>query len=651
MSVKVRSFVYFTFVTFCVVIPAHASVAYIVNCCNHDSTVSVFSTATGRQTALWKVGEVASAAVFSPDGSTAYVANEDSQSVTVINVATGMTTATVATGHPLRWMIISQDGSKLYAESYHGGYENYIVAIATATNTVSAALGVGVLGPMAISPDGKTLYVASDSYQDSAGVLVINTATMTVTTTVSTDAANGLSLTPDGKFVYANSFGSSSGPYSPNVTVIDTSTNTITTTIPLDPKLTPGYIQISPDGSVAWVSEFPYTKDESLIAVIQTSTNQVTGSFRLPGGASPGSIVFSPDSTLAYVDIGSAVDVVDVATTKTTSEIESLGAVFTPAISPDGNTLLLPNSGQSRVAAYSQSTETKLASIAVGDMDLGTQLYLEYGGAAVSPDGSRLYVTNYYSNNITIIATKSKKAVTSVEVESQPLGVAVPPDGSKAYVANSYSNSVTVVNTNTFATTNIAMPKYSYPSAIAISPDGTHVYVAGDNVIPDFGTARCYIFVIDTSSNQVVDSIRVPYPSAVAVSPDGANIYVVGGLTYLYTISAATDTITNSLLLENGGPEQPYTSGLAVTPDGTKVFADSGGDKNIFEVDVTQNKVINTIKTGEYAGVLAVTPDGTQVWAGDYLKTYVSVIDVQTATVTNTIPLGNQTYAVAFGPQ
>ena len=93
------------------------------------------------------------------------------------------------------------------------------------------------------------------------------------------------------------------------------------------------------------------------------------------------------------------------------------------------------------------------------------------------------------------------------------------PDGSHAYVANSFSNSVTVIDTKTFATRRIGLPHDTYPASVAISPDGTRVYVAGNNPIPDFGNAKCYVFVIDTSSGEVMDSIRVPYPMALAVSP------------------------------------------------------------------------------------------------------------------------------------
>jgi YVTN family beta-propeller protein len=342
---------------------------------------------------------------------------------------------------------------------------------------------------------------------------------------------------------------------------------------------------------------------------------------------------------------------VNVAKLKAVSSFSSLGGVNGLAISPDGKTLLVPNSGSSQVAAVAQASGHTMAGIPVGAMDFGNQLYVEYGGAAVSPDGTRAYVTNYNSGNIAVIDTGSKKVVRSVPTQASPVGVVVSPDGTKAYVANSFSNSVTVIDAKTFATQQIPMPQYSYPSSIAISPDGTRVYVAGNNLPPDFGTARCYIFAIDTSSNTVVNSIRVPYPMAVAVSPDGTKVYVVGGSAYLYTISTSTSAITNSLLLEYNGANNPATAGIAVTPDGTRVFADDGGDNKIFEVDVTRNKVVKTISAGSVPGALAVTLDGSEVWAADLRATWASVISIASGTVTRKVGLGSQSYGIAFGPQ
>jgi YVTN family beta-propeller protein len=631
----------------------HASVAYIVNCCNHPSTVSVVHASTGEQTKQWTVGTGAFATVFSPDGGTAYISNEVSESVTVMEVASGYTLATIPVGYQIEWIAITPDGRKLFAESYDYAYESHIVSIDTVTNTVIQTAGFAAyLGPMVVSPDGRRLYVNS-SFSAEPGLLAIDTDFLTVKATVPMGASNGVAITPDGRFVYVPNLGTGQ-PYSPSVAIVDTSTNKVTGSIPLATNLNPGFVQVSPDGSTVWVSEFPlYNNVSPAVIVISTATNKIAGQVTLLKKATPGAIVFSPDGARAWVVAGgSAVDEVDVMHQQAVSEIAALGSVNGPSVSPNGRILLLPNTGDSQVAAIGQSGGKRLADVSVGAMDWSTsQLFSQYGGAAVSSDGERAYVTNYASSNLSIVDTTSKEVIASVETGSSPVGVAVSPDGADAYVANSFSNSVTVIDTKTFATRRIALPHHTYPSSIAISPDGARVYVAGNNPIPDFGTARCYVFVIDTSSDEVMDSIRVPYPMALTVSPDGSKVYVASGGSSLYTISTADDTVMNTLFLANTGPQQPITGGVAVTPNGKRVFMDDGSDNRIFEVDTTQNKVVAKIQAGLLPGVLAVTPDGSQLWAGDYHATSASVIDIASGKIVRSIPLGSQSYGIAFGPQ
>jgi YVTN family beta-propeller protein len=633
----------------------HASVAYIVNCCNNPSTVTVVDTASGQPRQAWTVGEDATAAVFSPDGATAYISDTISESVTVIDAATGATLATIPVGYQISSLAVSASLHRLFAVSYDYAYVSHIVSIDTITNTVLQATEFAAfLGPMVVSPDGRKIYINS-SFSAQPGVLVVDAAFLNLTATIPMGAANGIAISPDGRFVYVPNLGSGQ-PYNPNVAVIDTATNLVTATVPLDTHETPGPAQVSPDGSMLWVSEFPlYTTFTAAVAVISTVTNRIVGSFTLLAKETPDHIVFEPNGKIAWVVAGgAAVDVVEVAQLTAVAEINTVGGVGQPAVSPDGNTLLLPNGSGSQVAAVGESTGARLASILVGAMDWSnSQLFDVYGGAAASPDGSRVYVTNYASGNVSIIDTASKSVMKSVEVGASPVGIVISPDGSKAYVANSGSNSVTVIDTKTFAVQRIGMPPsyYTYPSSIAITPDGSHLYVAGNNPMPDFGKCDCFVFVVDTSSNQVVDSIPLQYPMALTVSPDGKSVYVAAGLTNLSTISTSTNTITNKLFVADNGPEQPVTGGIAVTPDGTRVFLDDGADNRIFEVDVTQNKVVATIRAGSTPGILAVTPDGTEVWAGDYYATYASVIDIASGAVTRTIPLGSQSYGIAFAPQ
>jgi YVTN family beta-propeller protein len=67
-------------------------------------------------------------------------------------------------------------------------------------------------------------------------------------------------------------------------------------------------------------------------------------------------------------------------------------------------------------------------------------------GVAVSPDGSKVYVTNL-NNIVSVIATATNTVSATIPVGNGPVGVALTPDGSEAYVANQFDHTVSVIAT------------------------------------------------------------------------------------------------------------------------------------------------------------------------------------------------------------
>ena len=68
-------------------------------------------------------------------------------------------------------------------------------------------------------------------------------------------------------------------------------------------------------------------------------------------------------------------------------------------------------------------------------------------GVAVSPDGKKVYVTNYGDKTVSVIDTATKAVTATVSVGRGPKEIAVTPDGTKVYVANSESGSISVIDT------------------------------------------------------------------------------------------------------------------------------------------------------------------------------------------------------------
>src|SRR5262249_47779744 len=141
----------------------------------------VFQTSTYKQKAQWTVGKNAFQAIYSPDGTKVYVSDTNSQSVSVLNSGTGVTLASIPVGFSVQWEAVSPDGSRLYVESFDGADLYHIVAIDTASNTVSAKLAIHdfAVDAMTLSPDGTTLHVIG-----SLGLYVIDANALSVTRTI-----------------------------------------------------------------------------------------------------------------------------------------------------------------------------------------------------------------------------------------------------------------------------------------------------------------------------------------------------------------------------------------------------------------------------------------------------------------------------------
>ena len=110
--------------------------------------------------------------------------------------------------------------------------------------------------------------------------------------------------------------------------------------------------------------------------------------------------------------------------------------------------------------------------------------------AAVSPDGTRLYVTNAGSGNISrytigFDGTPAVLTPATTIVGAGPDGIAITPDGLHMYVANGTDGTITVLDGAGTAAQGSPVPAGTGVSGLAVSPDGLHLYAAntGDDSI------------------------------------------------------------------------------------------------------------------------------------------------------------------------
>jgi YVTN family beta-propeller protein len=297
---------------------------------------------------------------------------------------------------------------------------NTVSVIDTSTNTVTGTIAVGN-GPEGVvfSPDGTRAYVANSSGDT---VSVIDTATNTVVATM-TFAANSapvaLAITPDGQTLYVVEFAG-------EVQAVSTATNSVIATISLGGS--PTTAAVTPDGAHVYVLDQAVTG--GFFAVIDTATNSLSaGPFPVNsgfgrGGATVTEFPFSLSGNLAYLPGGLSFNTVSVISTAT----NTLAATVT---------LPAPFAGPN--------------------------------GVVITPDGSRLYISDFFGNVVDIIDTATNTVEpSSIPVGSLPIGLAITPDGAFVYVANSGDNTVSVISTAT-NTVLATVPVGQSPFDIAIA--------------------------------------------------------------------------------------------------------------------------------------------------------------------------------------
>lgn len=260
--------------------------------------------------------------------------------------------------------------------------------------------------------------------------------------------------------------------------------------------------------------------------------------------------------------------------------------------------------------------------------------FLQSGGnaqyMAVTPGGSRAYITEPFDQSVAVIDFASDTRVATIPMPGIPFHVVLQNDGSRAYVG--VLNTVQVIDTGTNTViSQIALPATSY--SLAVSRTLPRLYV---------GTPGS-IFVIDTTTDSIVSSIPVGNLIAVAIvpSPDGSRLYILGRddanaiAGYLITADLSLGQVTGSI------PLGIYPFDLAVTPDGARIYASFQGPINAFTgtlivVDLASSSIIGTVPLPGYAGRVAIGPGGSEVYVAvnEPLANVVDTISVTTLTIT-----------------
>ena len=260
----------------------------------------------------------------------------------------------------------------------------------------------------------------------------------------------------------------------------------------------------------------------------------------------PIDVLVSPDHKFLYVVEfdGKRIDVVDAATNQVVRNIPCPTEPTGAAVSSDGSKLFVTCGGPNGVVCVVDASSDKiLDTIAVGHSPCAPTL---------SPDGKHLFVCNRFNNDVSVVDIEAGKSVARVPVLREPVAADAAPDGSVVCVANllpidpadaeTVAAEVTLIRTVDLATTNVRLPNGSSSVRdVCVSPDSKYAYVVhilSRYRMPTTQLERGWmntnaLSVIDVPNKQLINTVLLDEIDLGAANPFAVKTSADGALVYV----------------------------------------------------------------------------------------------------------------------
>ncbi|HLP74969.1 MAG TPA: beta-propeller fold lactonase family protein [Bacteroidales bacterium] len=294
------------------------------------------------------------------------------------------------------------------------------------------------------------------------------------------------------------------------------------------------------------------------------------------------------------------------------------------------------------------------------------------------------YVSNQWSDNISVVDIASFKVVKTISTGNGPAGVALSKDGQYLYAVNSFGGDISVIDLVSGQEIK-RLPAGNNPTGIQVSPDGKTVYVPSRRaLIAPYGSTLKTELTVMNGEMQTIEKHREIESAYMmenaAFTPEGdlaiftmirpknlvPSIQVERGFMMTHGIGVIDQGTGKVVQLLTDEPNQFYPDpfDVVITPDGRKAFVSSSGIDcvSVLSIDSIRHIIKNTpdhllasfannlgvsrhfvssrIRTGANPKGMAVSPDGKFVYVAEMLDDRIAVIDADSEKIVRTIDLG-----------
>ena len=255
-------------------------------------------------------------------------------------------------------------------------------------------------------------------------------------------------------------------------------------------------------------------------------------------------------------------------------------------------------------------------------------------GIAVREDGLA-YFTEFQNGGVGITSTQTRTVDGFIPTGSVPTGVDFSPDGNTAYVTNQFSQNVSVIDVPSAQQVATIPTPSGNPTVVRVSPDGTRLFMA---------TTTTTVYIVDTQTRQIIGSVQVGFvPNAFAVHPDGRIIYV----------SAAFGGSVTEVDMFTGTALRTFTVGgipqdMAVSHDGQRLYVANESAAVLDEINLQSGQVTGTIALAGGPFGIGVTPDDNHAYISLPGQGLVQVFNLQSRKLAFNLDVGGRPRRIGF---
>lgn len=242
--------------------------------------------------------------------------------------------------------------------------------------------------------------------------------------------------------------------------------------------------------------------------------------------------------------------------------------------------------------------------------------------ALILNDGSKGYITNFFSGDVTVFDTKTNKLIKTVKTQEHPADLLEIPGSNKVLVSHESQSSIDVINTIDNSVEDLKE-----------TCTGKMYYLknAGKIFVPQIFTP--FIKIIDPSTLHIVNQIETGgRPMAMAFTSDEKYGYLAN---YDSAEVAKIDIATGKIVLKIKNIPSPR--GIALSPDNSILAVTNVKDNSLTIADAIADKVSKTIYGLSMPTDVIFTNDGSYILVCNQGSALISVIDVKTMEIKDNV--------------